>query len=157
MWALLHERFTGDPCLSSLGTHGTHLSKLTKLKYSAHEKSNEKALQRGSITADTQGVSEDLVLEARGCSSPRLPHQNDDLVLGVCHSHKSPGQPCLRAKRHCWFLPLGLECVSLQEQWCCRCKLLWLCFDCETWYSRRLTHAHTEEVQLGGKLRNSCL
>lgn len=98
-------------------------------KNTAHEKNTwESFTVGGGITADKQGVSGDLVPLARSCASPKLPHRNDDLVLGVCHSRKSPGQPCLRAKRHRWILPLGLVCFSLREQWCCRCKVLALAF-----------------------------
>lgn len=114
----------GWPLPEFSGHTGDTLMSAHEEKNTAHENNaHEKASPRGSIAADKQGVSEDLVPLACSCASPRPPHQNDDLVLGVCRSRKSTGQPCLRAERH-WILPLGLVCFPVWEQWCCRCKLL---------------------------------
>lgn len=86
-----------DPCSSFLGTQGTHLCKLMKKNILLMRKTHMRKLQYHCI----QGVSEDLVPLAHSCASRWLPHQDDDLVLGVCHSRKSPGQPRLHAKRRC--------------------------------------------------------
>lgn len=88
----------------------------------------------GKYRRNKQGVSEDLVPLACSCARPR---QSDDLVPGVCHSHKSTGQPCLQKDAvefslwdWCAF-QYGNNGVAGAN--CLHSRSSCFCFDGETW------------------------
>lgn len=147
VWDLLSHR--GHINARSWGENTTHAKKYIW----------ESFTDGGGMTADKQGVCEDLRPQTRGSVSPRPPHQNCDLVLGVRNSCKSPGQLSLCAKRHCGTLPLGLVWFSLRKQWWCRCKLLALVLQLvlvwqwnmeKPWGLRSRTHAHYRRLRRDG-------